>query len=104
MRFDSGRAPTLKRLGWTAGLGEERRWYIAPQTWKNEICKGFDLKALNSELDKTGALDLIWAKDGDRVRRRPKQVVINGVKSRYYVVTPKIFQVVSDFAGEASDE
>ena len=100
VRFDSGRSPTLKRLGWTSGVGEDRRWYIAQQTWKDEICKGFDLKALNSELDKNGALEFSLEKDGGRLRKRPKYVRIGGLKRRCYVVTPKIFQVVSDLSEE----
>ena len=102
VRFDSGRSPTLKRLGWTSGVGEDRRWYIAPQTWKDEICKGFDVNALTSELDKKGALELSLEKDGDRLRKRPKKVGIGGLrpKPRYYIVTPRVFQVVSDLSEE----
>jgi putative DNA primase/helicase len=104
VRFDSGRSPTLKRLGWTSGVGEGRRWYLAPQTWKDEIGKGFDLKALNSELEKLGALELATRADGARIRKRPKQVMIAGVRNHYYIVNPKIFQVVSNAVEEASNE
>ena len=51
VRFDSGRSPTLKRLadGW--------RWRgkaLAPQTWRDEICKGFALSRRSSPNSTTG--------------------------------------------------
>jgi hypothetical protein len=84
---------TQNRLGWTAVVRGQRRWYISAQTWKDEICKGFDVKALTSELEKRDALEMEWEKTG---RKRPPKVVINGQRGRYYTVTPKIFSVASD--------
>jgi putative DNA primase/helicase len=96
---NTARPLTQNRLGWTAvakipcTTKTERRWYISAQTWKEEICKGFDLKALNSELVKRGALEMEEEKDG---RTRPPKVVINEQRGRYYTVTPRIFSVASD--------
>jgi hypothetical protein len=81
------------RLGWTTTVKAERRWYLSAQTWKQEICKGFDVRALISELEKRGALEMEVQKDG---RKRPPKVVINGLRGRYYTITPRIFSVVSD--------
>ena len=75
------------------GLVTERRWYISLQTWKDEICKDFDVKALTAELEKRGALEMEEEKDGCK---RPPKVVINGQRGRYYTVTPRIFAVASD--------
>jgi hypothetical protein len=63
------------------------------QTWKDEICKGFDAKALTAELERRAALEMETEKDG---RKRPPKVVINGHRSRYYTVTRRIFSVASD--------
>jgi putative DNA primase/helicase len=87
------------RLGWTAVVKiprtskSERRWYVSAQTWKDEICKGFDVKALTSELEKRGALEMEEEKDG---RRRPPRATINGQRGRYYTVTPRILSVALD--------
>ena len=53
---NTARPLTQNRLGWTGvvrlnrpGLVTERRWYISLQTWKDEICKGFDVRALTAD-------------------------------------------------------
>ncbi len=97
---NTARPLTQNRLGWTGvvkvnrpGQVTERRWYISAQTWKDEICRGFDVKALSAALQKRGALEMEEEKDG---RKRPPKVVINGQRGRYYTITPRIFSVALD--------
>jgi putative DNA primase/helicase len=98
---NTARPPTQNRLGWTAlvkipgSIKTERRWYIAPQTWRDEICKGFDAGAFTSELEKLGAMEMEIDNEGSG-RKRPPRVTINGRRGRYYTVTPRIFSVASD--------
>jgi putative DNA primase/helicase len=94
---NTARPLTQNRLGWTAFVRVtstmERRWYISPQTWKEEICKGFDIRALTAELEKRGALETETEKDG---RKRPPRVTVNGQRGRYCTITPRIFSVALD--------
>lgn len=103
---NTARPLTQNRLGWTAVVKThrtakpERRWYISPQTWKDEVCRGFDVSTLTSELEKRGALEMEAEKDG---RKRHPRVVINGRRGRYYTITPRVFSVVSDTSDDDPD-
>ena len=93
---NSGRAPSARRLGWVAGLGEKQRWYIAPQTWEDLVTEWFPLKVINAELEKSGALEFDTRMDRGKPRKRLKEPMINGLRAPFYVVTPKILQVAFD--------
>lgn len=91
-----GRAPASRRLGWVAGLGEKQRWYIAEQTWKDEVGKLYDVRAINSVLEKKGALEFEKQTNCEKPRNRLRRIMINGRRYPFYVVTPEILQVASD--------
>jgi putative DNA primase/helicase len=96
-----GRAPASRRLGWVSGLGEKQRWYIAEQTWKDEVGKLYDVRAINSVLEKKGALEFEVQTNREKPRNRLKRIMINGKRYPFIVVTPEIFQVASDPSEEA---
>ena len=104
---NTARPLTQNRFGWPAAVrvnrpkvAAERRWYISAQTWKDEICRSFDVRALSSELEKRGALEMELERDG---RKRPPRVMINGDRHRYYAVTPRIFSVALDPSDDDPD-
>jgi hypothetical protein len=101
LTLNTTRPLSQNRLGWTGFVRSQRHWYISAQTWKDEFCRGFDMGALNSELEKLGALEMETETSG---RKRPPKVVINGQRGRYYTVTPRIFSVVSDPSEDPSDD
>jgi uncharacterized protein (DUF927 family) len=88
-RFDSLDArdarPVSNRAGWRKGAGDDRRWLILPEVWKQEVCAGLDPKFVAGEVAKRGALTR--GSDGNtRVEK------IAGTPKRVYVVTPLIFE------------
>jgi putative DNA primase/helicase len=87
-RFDSlddtDARPVPNRAGWRKGAGEDRRWLILPEVWKQDVCAGLDPKFVASVLADRGAL--ARGSDGNvRVER------IAGTTKRVYVITPQIF-------------
>ena len=86
----------------SAGLGEKQRWYIAPQTWEDLVSKVSDLRAINAELEKKGALEFDTRTDREKPQKRLKRIMINGLRYPFYVVTPKILQVALDPSEEGS--
>ncbi len=76
--------PSPNRAGWRKGEGEEREWFIPPETWKCEICAGLDAAFVARSLAQRGIIRR--APDGfQRVER------ISGDPKRVYVVTSRIF-------------
>ncbi len=80
---DLASKPSLNRAGWRKGEGEEREWYIPPDTWKAEICEGLDAKAVALALADLGHLHRI--NDGFLAVRR-----VGGRNVRVYVVGASI--------------
>jgi uncharacterized protein (DUF927 family) len=84
-RFDPAeRGPDIKpvtnRLGYRHGDGAEREWWILPETWKTEFCRGLDPKMITRALVKRGLL----VPDGEA--RSVRSVKIEGTKKRAYVL------------------
>lgn len=50
--------PVNNRLGWRKGDGAEREWWIAPETWRAEICAGLDASFVAKVLAGQGLLRL----------------------------------------------
>ena len=100
---NSGRAPSTRRLGWVAGLGEKQRWYILEQSWKDVIGQLYDVEAVNSVLEKKKALEFETQTDRDKPRRRLKRITVDGKRHPFIVVTPEILQVASDPSEEGPD-
>ena len=98
---DGARPPSQNRLGWTRLVGGEPRWYVLPETWKVEFCRGFDDRAFNSELKKLGALEMETEKDG---KKRLPRISVNGDRKRCYTITPRIFSVASDPSEDEDDD
>jgi uncharacterized protein (DUF927 family) len=86
-RFDSltdpDARPVLNRAGWRKGPGEDRRWMIPPEVWK-EVCAGLDPKFTAKVLAERGMLE----RGSDAYAKVEK---IEGVPKRVYVITPRIF-------------
>jgi putative DNA primase/helicase len=60
LRFDDvddpGARPVLNRAGWRKGSGENRRWLILPEAWKQEVCVGLDPQLVARTLADRGML------------------------------------------------
>ena len=79
------------RAGWRRTNGELREWLILPETWKTEICAGYDPVATARALADRGMLNADPAGKFQRSERTPY-----GSK-RVYVVTSEILEG-SDYA------
>jgi putative DNA primase/helicase len=60
--------PVHNRLGWREGNGKGRLWYVLPEVWKNEVCKGLDPIAAARTLAKGGML--LPSKSGRNLSRQ----------------------------------
>ena len=74
------------RAGWRRTNGEHREWLILPETWKTEICAGYDFIATARALADRGMLNPDPAGKFQRSERTPY-----GSK-RVYVVTSEILE------------
>jgi putative DNA primase/helicase len=75
--------PVQNRLGYVHGTGDERQWWVLPQTWTDVFLKGFDSRIINKALVERGLL-----LGGDRQASRP--VRIDGsAPTRVYVLPSK---------------
>jgi putative DNA primase/helicase len=83
--------PSPNRAGWRKGEGEEREWFIPPETWKFEICAGLDAVLVARTLAERGFIRRIG--DGFQSPRK-----IDGSNKRVYVVTARIFAGADDDA------
>jgi putative DNA primase/helicase len=79
---DPGRT-VPNRAGWRRGAGEGREWLIPPETWKAEVCAGFDSKMVARTLASRNMLER--ASDGFLSVRK-----IDGRSKRVYVVKSAI--------------
>src|SRR6266404_3257620 len=79
---DPNRA-VFNRAGWRRGDGDDREWLIPPETWKTEVCAGFDPKMVARALQSRQMLER--AADGFVSVRK-----IEGRSKRVYVVKPAI--------------
>jgi putative DNA primase/helicase len=79
---DPGRT-VPNRAGWRRGAGEGREWLIPPETWKAEVCAGFDSRMVARTLASRNMLER--ASDGFLSVRK-----IDGRSKRVYVVKPAI--------------
>jgi putative DNA primase/helicase len=86
-RFDSlddpDARPVLSRAGWRKGSGEDRRWMIPPEVWK-EVCAGLDPRFVAKALAEGGMLER-----GNDANAKVEK--IEGGTKRVYVITPRIF-------------
>jgi uncharacterized protein (DUF927 family) len=80
------RKPVTNRAGWRRGKGEDRRWHVPPETFRQEICAGLNPTEAARVLAETGALEK--GADGrlTQVVRLPEMK-----PQRLYVLTPCIF-------------
>jgi uncharacterized protein (DUF927 family) len=81
---DPDARPVSKRAGWRKGRGEDRRWFVPPETWKAEVCAGLDPNLAARVLAKRGIIEK--APDGYQPVWK-----IQGKPQRGYVITPRIF-------------
>jgi uncharacterized protein (DUF927 family) len=88
-RFENvdGDGPSIvnNRAGWRTGKGENRKWYVAPQVWKAEICVGLDPTFVARVLAERGFLR--HAADGYQA-----VVKIAGQSKRVYALLPDIIE------------
>ena len=83
---DPDRKPVVNRAGFRRDHGEDRRWLIAPEVWRNEVCAGLNPR----EAAKTLAGLHMLEPDGEGKFSRSETV--GGKKQRFYVLTPAIFE------------
>ena len=74
------------RAGYRKGEGEDRRWYVLPVAWREEVCAGFDPGKVAKTLAAHGMLE---PGAGGKMSR-PE--TIEGKKMRVYVLKPSIFE------------
>jgi uncharacterized protein (DUF927 family) len=91
---DPDRRPVVDRLGFWRGDGENRRWLVLPQAWRDEVCRGLDPEAVAKTLAGLGMLER--SKTG---RDLAKLVKVRGRVMRFYVITPLILE-----GGKAGDK
>jgi uncharacterized protein (DUF927 family) len=85
---DPDRKPVNNRAGWRRGEGDERRWLVPPQIWRDEICAGFDPREVAKAL-----IDLGMMEPGDGVHQSQKlRLPKSQTTQRLYVITPAIFE------------
>jgi uncharacterized protein (DUF927 family) len=96
---DKIRLPEIRdRLGYRKGAGDDRRWLVLPQAWKDEFCRGFDPRDVATVLAERGVLER--GSDGkfSRVERIPNDSTAKTVSNtktipaRVYVITTKVFE------------
>jgi uncharacterized protein (DUF927 family) len=93
--------PSAQRAGYREGEGDDRRWYVFPQLWRDEICVGFDAREVARLLAR---LEILEKGDGKHIMKRMQ--IGPGARSRFYVMTPKIFEgwAEQDEARNGADE
>jgi uncharacterized protein (DUF927 family) len=84
-RTDVSLSDVRDRLGWRKGEGAEREWWVPPETWKAEICKGLDPLSVARTLASRG---MLRRQDG---RHLQCKVSLNAKQTlRVYVLTSAI--------------
>jgi putative DNA primase/helicase len=87
--------PVLDRLGWVRGTGKDRQWLIAPATWRDIFCQGFDPKTVARAFTDRGFL----LADAEGKFSRTER--IDGKSTRVYVITAAL---LTDDTPEATNE
>ena len=82
---DPDRKPVINRAGFRDGKGEDRRWYVPPEVWRQQICEGLDAHDVAKTLAALGMLE-----PGADKLAKPKKV--GGKAQRFYTLTPKILE------------
>jgi uncharacterized protein (DUF927 family) len=77
--------PVPNRLGWRLGAGAAQHWFVTPEAWKTEVCKGLDSAAVGRALAKHGML--LRPKVG---RDLSFKISVEGNRVRVYVITAAI--------------
>jgi hypothetical protein len=80
------RRPASDRAGWREGKDDDRRWYVSIEVWGKEVCAGLDPALVAKTLVALGILET----DPGRVTKVKK---LFGKPVRFYVLTPRIFEV-----------
>jgi uncharacterized protein (DUF927 family) len=83
---DPDRKPVVNRAGFRRGHGADRRWFVTPEVFRNEICAGLNPRQTAKTLAGLHMLET----DGEGKFSRSETV--NGKKQRFYVLTPAIFE------------
>ena len=78
--------PAHDRAGWREGESDQRRWYVSTEVWSKEVCAGLDPAFVAKTLAALG----ISETDPGRVTKVKWRF---GKAIRFYVVTPRIFEV-----------
>jgi uncharacterized protein (DUF927 family) len=77
-------------LSGTEGKGERWDFYVLPETWRREVCKGFDASTLARDMIRRG-----WMRRGDG-KHLARKIVVPGMG------TVRLFHITADFL--AADE
>ena len=82
------RRPVINRAGFRRSEGDERRWLVLPQVWRDEICAGFDPREVAKVLAARG---MLAPGEGGK---HSQNIRISGAQAtqRFYVLTPVIFE------------
>jgi putative DNA primase/helicase len=83
---EDSRSRTINRVGYRKKGEDGPVYYVEREAFKNEVCKGFDYRAVVKVLAAAGALML----DGDGGRTR-KERLPDGRRTRVYVITPALW-------------
>jgi uncharacterized protein (DUF927 family) len=78
--------PVINRTGFRKGSGMERQWWVLPQAWKYDVCRGLDPTATARALAERGMLRR--AKDGKFSRSE----TVDEKTMRVYVITAAILE------------
>ena len=81
--LDDPNRTVFNRAGWRRGDGDDREWLIPPETWKTEVCAGFEPAMVARALESRHMLER--ASDGFLSVRK-----IEGRSKRVYVIKPAI--------------
>jgi uncharacterized protein (DUF927 family) len=81
------RKPVPDRAGYRQGNGTNRRWFVLPEVWKSEVCKGLDHQLVAKTLAELGALEHEGGRHTQVVWVAPLEKSV-----RAYVVLPNIFE------------
>jgi uncharacterized protein (DUF927 family) len=86
--------PVRDRAGWRRGEGDARQWLILPETWRTDVCTGFNSTEVAKVLAKRG---MLTPDDAGRKYSRNERIKEGQKPRRVYVVTMAII------AGEGDD-
>jgi hypothetical protein len=81
------RRPVSNRAGYRMGEGGNRRWYILPEVWRQEICTGLDHTEVARVL-----CELSMLEKGEGRNYAKKARIPGPGPQRFYVLTPAIFE------------